>query len=206
MTPINSFIEHISSIWALHYLLFIFLSLALSLPLVRVTHGMIRFAILMLATFILLFVLSAVAAAAGAAGVASVLATVAVLVLGMLLIRQTGLLIFRRIIPKLGFTPPRILEELIILLAYVAWALMRLSHAGLNPSSLVASTAAITAILAFAMQDTLGNILAGLALQLDHSIRIGDWIEADDIKGQVIQVQWRHTAILTLFGGKGSCA
>src|SRR5699024_4677019 len=72
--------------------------------------------------------------------------------------------------------------------------------AGLNPSSLVASTAAITAILAFAMQDTLGNILAGLALQLDHSIRIGDWIEADDIKGQVIQVQWRHTAILTWFG------
>ena len=30
------------------------------------------------------------------------------------------------------------------------------------------------------MQDTLGNVLAGLAVQLDNSVRIGDWIRVDD--------------------------
>src|SRR5699024_5302121 len=94
-----------------------------------------------------------------------------------------------------------ILEELMILLAYGGWILVRLASAGLDPSSLVASTAVVTAILAYAMQDTLGNILSGLALQLDHSVSIGDWIELEDGRaGQVIQVQWRHTAVRTLFG------
>ena len=31
------------------------------------------------------------------------------------------------------------------------------------------------------MQDTLGNILGGLALQLDNSIEIGDWVKIDDV-------------------------
>jgi small-conductance mechanosensitive channel/CRP-like cAMP-binding protein len=124
----------------------------------------------------------------------------ATLALGMLLIRQLGLALFRLIVPKLGMRPPRILEELLILLAYLCWILLRLSYAGLDPSSLLASTAVITAVLAFAMQDTLGNILSGLALQLDHSIHIGDWIQVDTINGEVMQVQWRHTAIRTLFG------
>src|SRR5690625_1808863 len=50
------------------------------------------------------------------------------------------------------------------------------------------------------MQDTLGNILSGLALQLDHSVTIGDWIDFDGVSGEVVQVQWRHTAVRTLFG------
>src|SRR5699024_11643081 len=64
------------------------------------------------------------------------------------------------------------------------------------------STAVVTAVLAFAMQDTLGNILSGLALQLDKSICIGDWLEFENLSGEVIQVQWRHTAIMTRFGEK----
>jgi len=202
MTVISAFAQQLSDLWAMHYFLLIILAIVLALSLARVTQGMMRFTGFMLALFVAFLIVSAACSVVGAVGIAKVLATMAVLVLGLLLIRQLGLLMFRRVIPKLGFTPPRILEELIILLAYIVWGLIRLSDAGLNPSSLVASTAAVTAILAFAMQDTLGNILAGLALQLDHSIRIGDWIEIDDIYGKVDQVQWRHTAIRTLFGEK----
>jgi small-conductance mechanosensitive channel len=46
----------------------------------------------------------------------------------------------------------------------------------------------ITAVLAFSMQDTLGNILSGVALQLDNSLRTGDWIRIDDITGRVAQI------------------
>ena len=47
------------------------------------------------------------------------------------------------------------------------------------------------------MQDTLGNILGGLALQLDNSLAIGDWVKVDELSGRVVEIQWRYTAILT---------
>ncbi|MGA7748517.1 MAG: mechanosensitive ion channel family protein, partial [Gallionella sp.] len=63
--------------------------------------------------------------------------------------------------------------------------------------SIVATSAMITAVVAFAMQDTLGNILGGLALQLDNSIQIGDWIKVDDIAGRVVDIRWRSTLVET---------
>jgi CRP-like cAMP-binding protein len=50
------------------------------------------------------------------------------------------------------------------------------------------------------MQDTLGNILGGLALQLDDSLEIGDWVRLDDVSGRVVEIQWRFTALLTRNG------
>jgi hypothetical protein len=55
----------------------------------------------------------------------------------------------------------------------------QLRGAGLDLSSIVTTSAILTAVVAFAMQDTLGNVLAGLAVQLDNSVRIGDWIKVD---------------------------
>lgn len=200
MTFINNFAFHLTQVWQTHYVFLIAVSLLLGLLLLRFARGIRLFTALMLALFLLLILTSALAGAMGASSVATVVHAFGILTLGLLIIRQTALLLFRRVVPKLGLTPPRILEELLILLAYVVWVLIRLSYAGLDPSSLVASTAVITAVIAFAMQDTLGNILAGLALQMDRSVNIGDWVEVqDDIRGQVVQVQWRHTAIETLF-------
>jgi CRP-like cAMP-binding protein len=47
------------------------------------------------------------------------------------------------------------------------------------------------------MQDTLGNILGGLALQLDNSIDIGDWIKVDEVTGRVVDIRWRSTLVET---------
>src|SRR5262249_35417646 len=54
-----------------------------------------------------------------------------------------------------------------------------------------------TAVLAFSMQETLGNVLGGVLLQVDRSIRVGDWVRVDDVNGRVVEVRWRHTAIET---------
>lgn len=72
---------------------------------------------------------------------------------------------------------------------------MRLS--GVDPTPLFATSAVITAVLAFAMQDTLGNVLGGVTLQLDNSLRVGDWVKLDDISGRVTDVHWRFTAVET---------
>jgi CRP-like cAMP-binding protein len=80
--------------------------------------------------------------------------------------------------------------------------MIRLSVAGVELSSLVATSAVITAVVAFAMQDTLGNILGGLTLQLDDSLELGDWVRLDDVAGRVVEIQWRYTALLTRNGEK----
>lgn len=131
---------------------------------------------------------------------ARILDEVAIIIVGLLTIRLFGLSLFRVFLPSIRLTPPRILEDIILVLAYVAWGMVRMSQAGVNLSGLVTTSAVITGIIAFSMQDTLGNILGGLALQLDNSVSIGNWIKVDDISGQVIEVHWRHTAVRTRNG------
>lgn len=116
---------------------------------------------------------------------------------GIAVIRLWGLLIFRLALPRGGLKPPRITEDIFVIIAYIAWGMMRLRYAGVELSSIVATSAMITAVVAFAMQDTLGNILGGLALQMDNSIEIGDWIKVDDIAGRVVDIRWRSTLVET---------
>ena len=121
----------------------------------------------------------------------------AVLVMGILLIRLLGLTLFRVLLPLAGFAPPRIMEDILLVLTYLGWSLLRLRYEGLDLGSLVTTSAVLTGIVAFSMQETLGNILGGIALQIDNSVSIGDWIKVDDVRGKVIEVHWRHTAVLT---------
>ncbi|OGS93428.1 MAG: mechanosensitive ion channel protein MscS [Gallionellales bacterium GWA2_59_43] len=116
---------------------------------------------------------------------------------GIAVIRLWGLLVFRIVLPLVRITPPRIAEDIFVIIGYIAWGLVRLRYAGLDLGSIVATSAMITAVVAFAMQDTLGNILGGLALQLDNSIEIGDWIKVDDISGRVVDIRWRSTLVET---------
>lgn len=54
------------------------------------------------------------------------------------------------------------------------------------------------AVIGLSLQSTLGNVIGGLALQIDDSINEGDWIELENKQqGQVKQVRWRHTVIET---------
>lgn len=116
---------------------------------------------------------------------------------GIALIRLWGLLVFRIVLPFMRMTPPRITEDIFVIIAYIAWGLVRMRFAGLDLGSIVATSAMITAVVAFSMQDTLGNILGGLALQLDNSIQIGDWIKVDDLVGRVVDIRWRSTLVET---------
>ncbi|MFQ3639366.1 MAG: mechanosensitive ion channel family protein, partial [Chloracidobacterium sp.] len=60
--------------------------------------------------------------------------------------------------------------------------------------------ALFTAIIGLALQDTLGNIVAGLTLQVQQPFEVGDWIQLDDGQraGEVIEINWRAVKIFTL--------
>jgi small-conductance mechanosensitive channel/CRP-like cAMP-binding protein len=122
---------------------------------------------------------------------------VALLIGGVAAIRLTGMAMFRAALPAAGFMVPRIVEDLVTILGYLVWIIARLRATGMDPSSILASTAVITAVLAFALQDTLGNILGGIAVQLDSSIEVGDWIRVDDVVGRVVDIRWRSTSVET---------
>jgi small-conductance mechanosensitive channel/CRP-like cAMP-binding protein len=56
------------------------------------------------------------------------------------------------------------------------------------------------AVVGFALQDTLGNAFAGLAIQSEKPFRIGAWIRVGDFEGRVTEVTWRATKLRTKSG------
>jgi small-conductance mechanosensitive channel/CRP-like cAMP-binding protein len=162
----------------------------------------LKHSLLFFGFWLLIDVVAAIFAARYEVQISAALHQAALLGLGLVLIRLSGLVIFRVLLPAMRIQTPRILEDIVVIGGYVLWAMVRLSFAGVELSSLVATSAVITAVVAFAMQDTLGNILGGLALQLDNSLEIGDWVKLDDLSGRVVEIQWRYTAILTRNGEK----
>ena len=138
------------------------------------------------------------AATMGAGAAAGAVETAFRIVWTVALIRLAGFAFFRLLLPAFGKTLPRIVEDLAIIAVYTAYGLSQLRYAGVDLTGILATSAIITAVLAFAMQDTLGNVLGGLAIQLDNSVRVGDWIQLDGgPSGRVIDIRWRSTMLET---------
>ncbi len=73
---------------------------------------------------------------------------------------------------------------------------------GLNLAPLLATSAFFSIVLGLALQDTLGNLMAGVAMQFDKPYEIGDWIEVSNgpqkWAGQVYEISWRATLLVAL--------
>ena len=62
---------------------------------------------------------------------------------------------------------------------------------------LIAGSGILAVILGLALQETLGNILAGLALHFEKPYRAGDWLIVDSRHAQVTEMNWRATRMRT---------
>src|SRR5439155_19581692 len=96
----------------------------------------------------------------------------------------------------LRLKPPRIMRDLLLALTYIVVGIGTLSK-DVDITGIVATSAVITAVIGLSFQDTLGNMMGGMALQLERSIGVGDWIRIDGQEGMVKEIRWRHTAIET---------
>lgn len=105
--------------------------------------------------------------------------------------------IFHGILDRVRVSLPRIVEDVLVGLLSVIAGVTAASRAGMNLSGLIATSAVFTAMLGFSLQDVIGNVASGLALQVDTSIEVGDWIKVGDVTGRVVEVRWRYTAIET---------
>jgi small-conductance mechanosensitive channel/CRP-like cAMP-binding protein len=63
------------------------------------------------------------------------------------------------------------------------------------------ATSAVTGVvIGFALQDTLGNAFAGLAIQSEKPFNVGHWITVGEHEGRVAEVTWRATKLRTKTG------
>jgi len=62
---------------------------------------------------------------------------------------------------------------------------------------LVAALGVGSIVLGLALQETLGNLMSGIAMLFERPFSIGDWIEVGDKRGEVIQINWRSVHLRT---------
>lgn len=87
----------------------------------------------------------------------------------------------------------------VVLVVGLAFGVLRF-ELGLDIAPLLASTALLTAVIGFALQGVLGNLLAGMSLHITRSVMPGDWVDMEGITGKVTETNWRETRIRTMSG------
>jgi len=82
---------------------------------------------------------------------------------------------------------------------YIATGLIVLNSVFALPITGVVATSGVAAIvLGLALQNTLADVFAGIAVGIEGPFRVGDRIcIGDKVEGQVIQINWRSTRIQT---------
>ncbi len=101
---------------------------------------------------------------------------------------------------KLGGTPTQkihrdVADFVLYLVATVAILKRQLQ---LDVTTLLGTSAVLSLVLGFALQDTLSNLFSGLSLQFDRPFVVGDFIKVGAFEGRVVQTSWRSTRIETL--------
>jgi small-conductance mechanosensitive channel len=122
----------------------------------------------------------------------------------MVFVRSVKILVFEYLFVKSrkAGVPVLLVNLVTLMLSIFIGAWLSTSVFGVRWAPLLATSAIVSVVLGLALQDTLGNLFAGVALQFDKPYEIGDWIEVQGTGGQVFvgevhEITWRAT---TLFG------
>ncbi len=93
---------------------------------------------------------------------------------------------------------PRVLADTTALVVFITVALgVAQIIFGVQVPGLLAGSGVVAIVLGLAMQDLLGNVLAGIALYASKPFKAGDWLLVDGYHARVIEVTWRSTRLLT---------
>lgn len=117
------------------------------------------------------------------------------------LVAVAGFLLLDVTLPRARVRLPTIVSELAMGVTYLVTTLWILRALGVNATGLVTTSAVVTAVLALSLQATLGNVLGGIALQLDKSIAVDDWVQLENGRQGIVRaIRWRHAVIETRDG------
>jgi small-conductance mechanosensitive channel/CRP-like cAMP-binding protein len=165
--------------------------------LARSKRSQVRTAFFMFAASLFLIVLSPLPATFGWLAVARTLRAIGLLFGGFAIIKLASLYVFDTILVFTPFSPSEVVRDLLVALGYAVVGLWLLSRIGVTLSGIVTTSAVMTAVIVFSLQDSLANILGGLVLHIEKSLDVGDWVKIDQTSGRVAKITWRYVAIET---------
>ena len=93
---------------------------------------------------------------------------------------------------------PMLLREIVSIVAFAilfAWVISAIFDT--KVTAFLAGGTVLAAVLGLALQETLGNLFAGIALHIEDSFEIGDVVRTGDQLGVVEAVSWRGTRVRT---------
>ncbi|MFP5389398.1 MAG: mechanosensitive ion channel family protein [Thermoleophilia bacterium] len=92
----------------------------------------------------------------------------------------------------------RFLRRLVILIVFlvlIAIALSQFTELKRLATGILASTAVLAAIIGFAAQHTIANMIAGVQLAVSQPMKIGDRISFEEVDGRVIDMTLSYTYV-----------
>lgn len=95
---------------------------------------------------------------------------------------------------------PKFLRELVGAVIFLIALLLVLSfgyHAERELTGLVTASGAAAIFLAFATQNLLGGVIAGMSLQINKPYKVGDWLHVGERFAEVMEINWRSTRFRT---------
>ncbi|MET0625603.1 MAG: mechanosensitive ion channel family protein [Pyrinomonadaceae bacterium] len=97
-----------------------------------------------------------------------------------------------------GYEAPALMRDLFSLVLYVTAGAVILRYTlELSFTALLPGSALLGIILGLALQDTLGNLFAGISLHADKPFQVGDVITVGKHTGVVMSVTWRAVKVKT---------
>jgi len=115
------------------------------------------------------------------------------LALANMAIRATDVLFWRGLFSDQDI--PKLLKDVLGAGYYIAALFAIVAFVFEQPvTGLLATSGVVAVVLGFALQNTLSDVFSGIALNMEHPYRQGDWIRLDSgFEGEVVEVNWRAT-------------
>lgn len=93
---------------------------------------------------------------------------------------------------------PSIFVELMRLVLVVVFVAVLFSFVwGADIGGLFAALGIGSIVIGLALQNAVGSVISGLLLLFEQPFELGDWLDADGVRGQVVEVNWRSVHIKT---------
>jgi small-conductance mechanosensitive channel len=82
-------------------------------------------------------------------------------------------------------------------LIYVVVILLTMSSAGIDITLLITASAALFVGIGLALQELFQDIIGGILMVVEKSLRVGDIVEVDDRIGKILEIRLRSTLAMT---------
>jgi small-conductance mechanosensitive channel len=80
------------------------------------------------------------------------------------------------------------------------FVLLSWSFPGLSFTPVFVTSGVVSIVLGLALQEALGNLMAGIVMSVERPFKIGDWIQLGTTEGEAVEQTWRATVVRTRAG------